>query len=131
MSKEKNHVTETELTVLEVLWDEGSATIRTITDTLYPEGGASHYATVQKLLERLEAKKFVRRDRKHIPHRFKARVTREKLISSRLRDLADSLCGGSLSPLLTHLVESSRLSEAEIALLRKLVASKSRRGGED
>ena len=129
MGKDKNHVTETELAVLEVLWEEGSATIRTITDALYPEGGTSHYATVQKLLERLEAKKFVRRDRKHIPHRFKARVTREKLISSRLRDVADALCGGSLSPLLTHLVESSRLSEDEIALLRKLVAKRSNRGG--
>ena len=57
-------VTETELAVLEALWDEEPATIRTLTDLCYPGGGTSHYATVQKLLERLEHKGYVRRQRR-------------------------------------------------------------------
>lgn len=117
----RHHVTETELAVLEVLWDREPATIRAITDELYPGGEASHYATVQKLLERLEAKGCVRRQRSKIPHTFRSRVDRGTLISGRLRDVADTLCGGSLSPLLTHLVEDERLSRDEIDTLRDLV----------
>src|SRR5687767_2026925 len=101
-------VTETELAVLEQLWAAAAAdepaTIRAISDRLYPGGGAAHYATVQKLLERLEAKKFVRRDDSAMAHRFTASVKRDELIGRRLRAMADKLCGGSMTPLITSLV---------------------------
>ena len=56
-------VSDAELSVLQVLWDRGPATIRQITDVLYPGGGDAGYATVQVLLNRLENKRHVRRDR--------------------------------------------------------------------
>jgi predicted transcriptional regulator len=52
---------------------------------------------------------------------FRASIDRDELIGRRLRALADSLCGGSLSPLLTHLVEGRGLSEQERRELRALV----------
>src|SRR5437868_12123913 len=97
-------VTDAELAVLQALWDRDAATIRQLTDVLYPEGTAAHYATVQKLLERLEAKACVVRDRTPWPHVFAPAVTRDALIGLRLRTMAEKLCGGSLTPLLTHLV---------------------------
>ncbi|KAA3614264.1 MAG: BlaI/MecI/CopY family transcriptional regulator [Planctomycetota bacterium] len=121
MTPDRNHATAAELAVLEVLWQAEPATIRVITERLYPQGGTSSYATVQKLLDRLESKGFVARERSRIPHRFRSRVDRGKLIQHRLRDLADSLCGGSLKPLLTQLVENTRLSEDEIESLRRLI----------
>ena len=121
MAKKPQHVTEAELAVLEVLWDAEPATIRTITDRLYPGGGASVYATVQKLLERLEAKGCVRRSRRTVPHEFRARVDRSKLITDRLRDVADTLCGGSMTPLLTQLLGSADLTKDDVRSLRDLV----------
>ena len=56
-------VTDTELAILQVLWDQGETTRRRITDVLYPGGGEVHYATVQNLLGRLERKGFVQSDR--------------------------------------------------------------------
>ena len=53
-------VTETELAILQVLWDDGETTRRRVTDVLYPGGGEAHYATVQNLLARMERKGFVR-----------------------------------------------------------------------
>ena len=114
-------VTETELAVLKLLWRRGASTIRQLTDLLYPEGGPSHYATVQKLLERLEAKKCVRRTRRERVNVFSPAVGRADLIARRLRETADQLCDGSLTPLLTHLVDSSELSRDEVAALRDLV----------
>lgn len=114
-------VTETELAVLKVLWRRGAATIRELTGELYPEGGLSHYATVQKLLERLDGKGHVSREPRGRANVFQATVGRGELISRRLQATADSLCEGSLTPLLTHLVGSARLSSEEISRLRELV----------
>jgi predicted transcriptional regulator len=121
MARSPQDVTETELAVLQVLWDRGPATIRQITDVLYPEGGAAHYATVQKLLDRLEGKGFVRRDRRPPAHAFAAAVGRDDLIGRRLQAVAEQLCGGSLTPLLTHLVKAKRLSARERQDLRELI----------
>lgn len=113
--------TDAELAVLQALWDAPDATIRQLTDQLYPPGGPSQYATVQKLLERLENKKFVTRDRRQAKHTFRAKVDRDQLIGRRLRELSDRLCEGSLAPLLSNLVGNRRLSEKERTALRNLV----------
>jgi len=127
MARRPQDVTDAELDVLRGLWDDGPATIRTLADRLYPGGGTSEYATVQKLLERLE-------DKGHVAHRnegrqnvFSARVQREDLVARRLRDTAEKLCDGSLTPLLTHLVSAGRLSRDELLELRRLVDRLSRK----
>jgi BlaI family transcriptional regulator, penicillinase repressor len=114
-------VTEAELAVLQVLWDRQRATIRQISDALDPDGGASRYATVQKLLERMEAKGFVARDRSLYVHVFSAAVDRDELIGRRLRAVAETLCGGSLTPLLTHLARIKPLTDEERRELRALI----------
>ncbi len=126
MARRPQDVTEAELQVLRVLWDEGAAPIRVLADRVYPRGGASEYATVQKLLERLEAKG-------HVSHRsdgrlnvYTARVGREDLVARRLRETAEQLCDGSLTPLLTHLLSAGRLSPEELRELRRMVDHLSR-----
>jgi predicted transcriptional regulator len=121
MARTPQDVTEAELAVLQVLWDDGEATIRRLTDVLYPAGGAAQYATVQKLLDRLEAKGYVGRRRTGAAHLFSAAVPRDELIGRRLQDVAEKLCGGSLTPLLTHLVRTRRLSARERQELRDLI----------
>jgi len=121
MARPRPHVTDAELAVLKILWDQGSSTIRRITDLLYPRGETSHYATVQKLLERLQAKSCVGRRAEGRGHAYNATVERNDLIAHRLRETADKLCEGSLPPLLTHLVSSTRLSPEALAALRAIV----------
>jgi predicted transcriptional regulator len=121
MARDAKDVTEAELGLLQILWDRGTATIRQIADLVYPEANAAQYATIQKQLERLEAKGFVRRDRSMFVHVFSAAVERDELIGRRIREMADKLCGGSLAPILTHLARATRLSGAERRALRDLV----------
>jgi BlaI family penicillinase repressor len=121
MARATGDVTAAELAVLQALWDRGPATIRQLVEQTYAAGGASAYATVQKLLERLEAKGAVRRDRREAPHRFEAALGRDELIGRRLRAVAETLCGGSLTPILTHLVRAKALSERERRELRALI----------
>ena len=114
-------VTKTELAILEQLWDREGATIREITLALYPDDGASHYATVQKLLDRLEAKALVGRRKEGRAYRFFAVSGRETILDQRLRDVADQLCEGSMAPILTHLVSEQRLTGDELDELKLLI----------
>jgi predicted transcriptional regulator len=121
MARLPQDVTEAELAILQVLWDRGTATVRELTEHLYADSSSSQHATVQKLLERLEAKDYVSRDRGVWPYRFQPEVDRESLIGRRLQQTADRLCNGSVQPLLMHLVKAGKLSAAERRSLRELL----------
>ena len=84
MVRDPQDLPDAELAVLQTLWERGPSTIRQLTDALYPSGSDAHYATVQKLLDRLEAKSCVRRDRSSWAHVFEARMNRDELIGRRL-----------------------------------------------
>ena len=114
-------ITGAELRVMEELWQRSEATIRDLRDALYPDGGTSKFATVQKLLSRLAAKDLVRRRKDESNWIFQAVVARDDLIGGELRRVADRLSGNSMTPLLTCLVETGRLTSQERAHLRKLL----------
>lgn len=120
-------VTETELAMLEVLWERGEATRRQVADALYPGGAESHYATVQNLLGRLERKGFVRHERREGVLVFTATVDRDEFIRRRLQGLADRLCGGAVAPLVMNLVRSQPLSSAEIEELYAFLRERRRK----
>jgi predicted transcriptional regulator len=82
---------------------------------------------VQKLLERLEGKGYVTSDRNQSVVTFAAAVGREELISRRLLDVADKLCGGSLTPLLMNLVRAKPLTNHELQELQAALDELSRR----
>ena len=117
MPRPVRDVTETELSILQALWDLGPATVRQLVERLYPDAGPSAPATVQKLLERLEGKDYVARDRGGPAHQFAATIDRGTLISTRLRGVAEELCDGSLTSLLTHLVQTEGLSQDDRSAL--------------
>jgi len=118
-----------ELAVMELLWQEERLTARGIREQLYPGTAKAQHGTVQRLLQRLEEKGFVGRDRTLSVHFFSAVVGREDYACSQLETLADKLTGGSLAPLITHLVEEKRISRAEIKRLRRILDGETGDGG--
>ena len=122
MTRKARDVTEAELGVLQVLWNHGSRTIREITAILDAPNQDVYYATVKKLLERLEVKGFVHREPKGIAYLYAATVGRDELVGERLRVLSDSLCDGSVTPLLTQLAQHERLNKKQQAALMALIS---------
>lgn len=121
MSAEPIHVTDAEIAILEELWAAGPCGIRQIAERLYPSRGTSGYTTVQKLLDRLEAKGCASRDRSGFAHVFAAAVDRDEIIGSQLQAVANKLCNGSSVPLLMNLVQQGRLSQEERETLRRML----------
>lgn len=102
------HVTDAELAILKLLWVHENLTVRQMTDQLYPSGTNSDIATVQKLIQRLEKKKLVQRDRSAHAHTFSAAISQNEYAGEQLAAMADKLSDGSMTPLLIHLMESKK-----------------------
>jgi predicted transcriptional regulator len=110
-----------ELAVMELLWDESGLTARKIRERLYPDATRAQHGTVQRLLQRLEEKGFVERDKSLPVHRFSPAVSRDAYASAQLESLTARLTGGSLAPLITHLIEQDRITTDEIERLREIL----------
>ena len=121
MAVPKAFITDTELDLLKVLWSDQPLTARAIAGRLYGEESTSSIGTVQKLIQRLEEKDLVARDRGELVHRFSTRVTREAVAGMQLQQLAEKLSDGSLSPFIMHLVQAEQLSKKEKQALRRLL----------
>jgi predicted transcriptional regulator len=121
MGRAAREITETELSLLNELWQRPSATVQELTEALYGNTEAALLATVRKLLDRLEAEGCVGRDRTKWPHHYFAVLKRDELAGKRLQAAADELYDGDLAPLLTHLVRSQKLSPEDRENLRKML----------
>lgn len=121
MAKSNKDVTDAELEIMQILWKSPGRTTREIVDQLYEAPSRVNYQTVKKLVARLEAKRFIRRNRSKTAHTFRPIVSHEKLIERRLCDVAESLCEGSTLPLVTCLLQGKILSQKERKHLHDLL----------
>lgn len=111
-----------ELAVMDLLWrKDDKMTAREIREALYPDEKKAQHGTVQRLLQRLEEKGFIERDRNISVHFFKAIVSRDSYAGGQLESLADRLTSGSFAPLITHLVEQRKISRNEIEKIRSIL----------
>jgi predicted transcriptional regulator len=78
----------------------------------------------------MEVKEFIHRDRSRFVHRFTALLNRDQLIGRWLRLLAETLCEGSLTPLLTHLARAGDLTEEDRQALRSIVQASEHDGSQ-
>jgi BlaI family penicillinase repressor len=107
-----------ELRIMETLWTQGTASIREIQES-FPEKDRPAYTTIQTTVYRLEAKQAVRRVKKvgnfHI---FEAAVSRSAAQRRLIDDLL-ALFGGRSQPVMAHLIESGKLTLADVKQAEK------------
>lgn len=125
----KEPLAKAELAIMDLLWQEDRMTARELREALYPDAKKAQHGTIQRLLQRLEDKGYVERDRRIAVHFFSASVSRQDYAGQQLEQLAEELTSGSIAPLITHLIENKKISKKELQRLREVVG-KSRRTGE-
>jgi predicted transcriptional regulator len=102
-----------ELQVMELFWDHGAQTVREVQER-FAEKARPAYTTVQTVVNRLEAKGALARARKvGNAHIFEATVSRNAA-QRRLVDEFLGLFGGRMQPLMSHLVESGKLTLQDV-----------------
>ena len=116
-------LTKLELKIMETLWTRGQVSIREIQEA-FPEQNRPAYTTIQTTVYRLETKQAVRRVKKvgnfHI---FEPTISRDSAQRKLIDDLL-VLFGGRTQPVMAHLIESGKLTLADVKeaekTLRKL-----------
>ncbi len=106
-------LTKLELQIMEALWNGGASSIREIQEA-FPERNRPAYTTIQTTVYRLEDKKALRRA-KRISNAdiFEAAISREAAQRTLIDELLD-LLGGRPQPVMAHLVESGKLTLADV-----------------
>lgn len=117
-----------QLDVMNVLWDRGSGTVSEVREALEDELA---YTTVLTVLQTLEEKGHVSRQKEGRAHRYRPEVERDRARESALRRMTRRLFSGSPELLLTHLVQDEALDEQELERLSRLLDERLGRDSDD
>lgn len=109
-----------EWTVLEVLWQMGSAELGALVEQLHPATGWNRN-TVLTYLTRMEAKGLVRIEKDTVPHRYEAGIDREACRKQERKQFLDRVYQGAAGDLVAAFLKEGRLSAQEREELRKLL----------
>ena len=109
-----------ELEILNVLWQNGPATVRDVFDQL-AKSKPVVYTTVLKTLQIMSEKDLVRRDEKQRAHVYEARSPQSDTQRQLVADLVDRAFDGSAANLVLQALSSRKTSRADLAAIRKML----------
>ena len=114
--------TESELEILQILWKNGTATVRDVHEEL-AQSKEVGYTTTLKLMQIMHEKGLVKRDESMRTHVYQAAVNKEKTQKHLLSKMIDSLFGGSSTQLVLQALGSSeqKVSAAELEEIQKMI----------
>jgi len=111
--------TDRELEIMNILWDEGSATVKEARKVV---GEDTPYTSVLSIFQTLEQKGHIRHEREGRAYRYYPLVERDEAGKEALRYVLDRLFKGSPQALVTSLVSDGNVSDDEVEDLRSLLA---------
>ncbi len=112
--------TDSELVILQVLWDKGDATVREVHEELI-ETKDCGYTTTLKLMQIMFEKGLVLRDDSNRTHIYRANVSKEKTQRQLVDKMVDSLFAGSHSQLVMQALGSHAPSKEELDEIQQLL----------
>jgi BlaI family transcriptional regulator, penicillinase repressor len=114
--------TESELEILQILWQRGVATVREVHEELAKTKDAG-YTTTLKLMQIMNEKGIVKRDDSMRTHIYQAAINKEKTQKHLLGKFIDNLFGGSSSQLVIQALgeEGHKASTEELAKIQALL----------
>lgn len=114
--------TDAELSILRVLWQRGTATVREIHDSLNQQKPMG-YTTVLKLLQIMTEKGLVVRNEAERAHVYQATQSQDVAQNRLVGDLVEKLFDGSAQKLVLHALSNRKASTAEMQEIRRLLDS--------
>lgn len=121
--REQVNLSKFELEIMEILWRLKEASVREVQDAIQ-ERKRPAYTTVQTIFARLEEKKAVRRTRKiGNAFLFEPLITRRSVYRRMIDEFLD-LFGGSAEPVVSHLLETGKLTLEDLKALEERAEEK-------
>lgn len=116
------HPTDSELSILKVLWERKQGTVREVLEVLHAERGEEiGYTTVLKLMQIMHGKGLLMRDDSERTHIYRAAATPDKTQQQVVGDLMDRVFGGSALALVQQALGAKKVSPEELKQIRELI----------
>jgi len=122
MARPTARISDAELLLLQLLWDESPLGASELAERLPPSRNWS-FTTVKTLLSRLVAKGAIKADRDGRRYLYTPTVAREAIAASQAGGLIDRLFGGRVSPLVAQLAEQRDIDPKDLDELEALIRS--------
>lgn len=116
--KVKSKLSESELKVLEILWNQGDLTAKQLSEILKDTVGWSKTTTYTVLKRSIEKKLIQRIEPNFLCH---ALITKQTTQAKETKRLLSHLYDGSPKELISFLVEDNQFSKEDIAELKSLI----------
>lgn len=113
-------LTEAELRLMEVFWQEGPSTVQQVVDHL-PEQAPLAYNSVLTTIRVLETKGYVKHIKDGRAHVYTPQVERKDATRSEISRLASRFFGNSHELLVLNILEDRGVDAAELKRLRKML----------
>jgi BlaI family penicillinase repressor len=110
--------TESELEILQIIWEKGQCTVRDVHEVLEKTKDAG-YTTTLKLMQIMHDKGLVERDTTAKTHLYKALITREQAQNTALDKIISTVFKGSASQLIMQALSSKKSSKEELDMIKE------------
>jgi BlaI family transcriptional regulator, penicillinase repressor len=125
MKPRKVGLTDQELEIMKVIWKLGKATVREVYEELLEQRKIA-YTTVQTMMGVLEHKGRLKKETADRAYVYRPAQPQSEVVGGMVGDFVKRVFNGSAKPLLVHLVESKRISQAHLDEINELL--KTQRG---
>lgn len=109
--------TESELEILQIIWEKGQCSVRDVHEVLEKTKDAG-YTTTLKLMQIMHDKGLVERDTTAKTHLYKALITREQAQNTALDKIISTVFNGSSSQLVMQVLSNKQASKEEIDMIK-------------
>ena len=113
--------TKSELEILQVLWQHGPSTVRTVNDILNEKKRTVQYTSTLKLMQIMAEKKMLKRDESNMKHIYHPAIGEEKTKIDLLDRFVDSMYNGSAISLMQHLLGNKKTSKKELEEIKEML----------
>lgn len=116
-------LTEQELEIMKHVWQLESATVRDVYEKLLKKRKIA-YTTVMTMMKILEQKGHLVKSTDDRAHVYRPSKPREEVLGGMVNEFVDRVFNGAAEPLLMHLVENEKLTEADLTEIQKMLRRK-------
>lgn len=113
--------TESELEILEVLWENGPSTVRFVNEQMERKGRNVAYTTTLKMMQIMSEKGLLSREMTGRTHIYSPLIQAHIIRSALIDRLVNSVFGGSATRMVLQALGNHKATEEELQEIRRLI----------
>jgi len=124
--KELHDLTDLQLAILREIWRRKRATVTDVHEALLDETGLAK-KSIGTMMTRLEKQGFLAHVAEGREFVYEPTVSEEEVGRAKVRNIVDSLFGGSVTALVSHALEAKDVKPGDVERVRALIAELDRK----